>query len=179
MQKLIRVCTLLPCLWLVGCAEGAPSEEPGSVATNAVVAPSAAKLRAPGKAETLQEIADQTAFVARGVVSAIDYEYSEETGPWTVITLSGVRSLVGQAKSDSVKIRQFGGPKPNGSTLTVSTVFAPSVSKPMARPGIVRVARNQTNDTMPPPRRAPRSVAAISGHAESSKPSNSACGSTS
>ena len=49
-------------------------------------------------------------------------------------------------------------------------LIAPTVSKPAAFAGIVSFVRYQKNDTIPPPRRAPRSSAAIAGQDESSKP---------
>jgi hypothetical protein len=54
--------------------------------------------------------------------------------------------------------------------LTRSTVIAPTVSNPRASAGIVSFVRYQKNDTMPPPRLAPNSVAGMTGHAESSNP---------
>jgi hypothetical protein len=64
-------------------------------------------------------------------------------------------------------------------TFTVNTVIAPAVSKPAALAGIVGFVRNQKNDTMPPPRFAPSSLAAISGQPESSNPPTPAYGSIS
>src|SRR6516225_8067166 len=55
--------------------------------------------------------------------------------------------------------------------------MAPAVSKPAALGGIVNVARYQKNDTMPPPRLAPNSVAGTVGQDESSYPLSSAWGS--
>lgn len=55
----------------------------------------------------------QTAAVVEGLASDIRHEYTEEDGPWTVVTLTGVKTHFGQA-SDTVEIRHFGGPTPNG-----------------------------------------------------------------
>src|SRR5215472_11413997 len=63
--------------------------------------------------------------------------------------------------------------------LTRNTAIAPAVSKPAAFCGIVKVVRNQKNDTKPPPRLSPSSAAPTTGQSESSNPLGSAWGSMS
>jgi hypothetical protein len=61
----------------------------------------------------LQSAVSQTAVVAEGRVSKIEYEYTEEEGPWTVVTLSDVQTHLGAAPS-VLEIRHFGGLLPDG-----------------------------------------------------------------
>jgi hypothetical protein len=68
----------------------------------------------------------QTAAVVDGIVSDISSSYSEEEGPWTTITLSNVRVRFGSAPQ-TVRIRQFGGPLPDGTNLAVAEL--PSFAK--------------------------------------------------
>ena len=77
-------------------------------------------MQMPRRAELLSEVIEQTAFVAQGTVSAVRYEYTAETGPWTVTTLSDVKAQLGTPPAQ-VTIRQMGGPLPDGRTLIVST----------------------------------------------------------
>ncbi|WP_157231730.1 hypothetical protein [Hyalangium minutum] len=78
-----------------------------------------ATARKPQAADTLPRAIEQTSAVIEGVVSRIEYEYTEEEGPWTVVTLSNTQTHLGKAPSE-VKIRQFGGPLPNGHRLVVA-----------------------------------------------------------
>lgn len=78
-----------------------------------------ATARKPQAADTLPRAIEQTSAVVEGVVTRIEYEYTEEDGPWTVVTLSRTQAHLGKAPSE-VKIRQFGGPLPNGDTLVVA-----------------------------------------------------------
>lgn len=75
--------------------------------------------RKPQAVNDLPSAIDQTAVVVEGVVSNIDYEYSAESGPWTVVTLSSTTTHLGKAPTQ-VKIRQFGGVLPNGRRLVVA-----------------------------------------------------------
>ena len=67
----------------------------------------------------LQSAIAQTAAVVEGTVTDIRHEYSDAEGPWTHVTLSGVKSHFGNAPA-TVEIRHFGGPLPNGRQLVVA-----------------------------------------------------------
>jgi hypothetical protein len=54
-----------------------------------------------------------------GLVTDIQYEYSEEDGPWTRVTLSDVYAHLGSAPP-VVDLRHFGGPLPNGRILVAA-----------------------------------------------------------
>lgn len=73
----------------------------------------------PRRVDNLLSALAQTAAVAEGVVTRVDYEYSDEAGPWTVVTLSDVVAHFGVAPS-TIVVRQFGGPRPDGGAITVS-----------------------------------------------------------
>jgi hypothetical protein len=75
--------------------------------------------RAPARVSNLLSTLTQTSAVIEGVVSAIEHEYSEEDGPRTVVTLSSVHAREGSAPPE-VKLRNFGGPTPDGRYLAVS-----------------------------------------------------------
>ena len=66
-----------------------------------------------GPADDLKRAVDQTAAVIEGLVFDIQYDYSDEAGPWTRVFLTKVRVLFGDAPS-TVEIRHFGGPLPSG-----------------------------------------------------------------
>jgi len=77
---------------------------------------------APGKlgpAEDLPSAVNQTAAIVEGVVTDIQYDYSEQEGPWTRVILSNVRAIAGEAPP-MVEIRQFGGPLPNGALMVAA-----------------------------------------------------------
>lgn len=78
-----------------------------------------ATARKPRAVDTLPRALEQTSAVIEGVVSQVEYEYTEEDGPWTVVTLSRIQTHLGQSPSE-VRIRQFGGPLPDGSRLVVA-----------------------------------------------------------
>jgi len=61
----------------------------------------------------------QTSALIEGVVTAIDYEYDEEDGPRTVVTLSSVKAHAGNAQA-VMQLRNFGGPRPDGGYSVVS-----------------------------------------------------------
>ena len=61
----------------------------------------------------------QTAAIAEGVVSDIQYDYSEAEGPWTTVILTNVRAIAGDV-APTVAIRQFGGPLPNGALMVAA-----------------------------------------------------------
>jgi hypothetical protein len=84
---------------------------------------------APGKlapVSDLQSAASQTAAIVEGYVKEIQYEYSEQDGPWTRVILSNVRAIAGDAP-ETVEIRHFGGPLPNGNLMVAAElpVFVP------------------------------------------------------
>jgi hypothetical protein len=64
-------------------------------------------------ADSLRRGILQTAAIVEGLVSEIRYEYTDEDGPWTHVTLSDIRAIQGDAPP-IVEIRQFGGPLPDG-----------------------------------------------------------------
>lgn len=69
--------------------------------------------------DDLQRAVQQTAAVIEGLVTDIQYDYSEEEGPWTRVFISNVRVLFGSAPS-IVEIRHFGGPLPNGRLMVAA-----------------------------------------------------------
>jgi hypothetical protein len=75
--------------------------------------------RQPYQVTDLKSAVDQTAVIVEGLVSDIQYEYSDEDGPWTRVILSDVQAHFGEAEL-RVEIRHFGGPLPNGKVLVVS-----------------------------------------------------------
>ena len=81
------------------------------------VVPAAA--RQPAAVVDLRSTVDQTAAVVEGVVSEIRHDYSDEDGPWTRVTLSGIKTHLGQVPA-SFEIRHFGGPLPNGRTVVAA-----------------------------------------------------------
>jgi len=75
----------------------------------------------PEPVDDLQRAVEQTAAVIEGLVFDIQYDYSDEAGPWTRVFLSNVRVLVGDAPS-TVEIRHFGGPLPSGRFMVALSV---------------------------------------------------------
>jgi hypothetical protein len=73
----------------------------------------------PAPIDGFESAVRQTAAIAEGLVSEIQYEYSEEEGPWTRVVLSNVRAVAGAAPA-TVEIRQFGGPLPNGALMVAA-----------------------------------------------------------
>jgi hypothetical protein len=73
----------------------------------------------PAPVVDLQSAVVQTAAIARGTVTDIQYDYSETEGPWTRVTLSNVQPLAGNAPP-TIEIRQFGGLLPNGALLVAA-----------------------------------------------------------
>jgi hypothetical protein len=73
----------------------------------------------PAPVVDLQSAVVQTAAIARGTVTDIQYDYSETEGPWTRVTLSNVLSLAGDAPP-TIEIRQFGGLLPNGALIVAA-----------------------------------------------------------
>jgi hypothetical protein len=61
----------------------------------------------------------QTAAVVEGSVADIQYDYTDEDGPWTTVMLSDVRAHFGES-APFVEIRHFGGPLPNGKMLVAA-----------------------------------------------------------
>lgn len=79
--------------------------------------------RKPVAVNNLHSAVDQTAAVLEGVVTDIQYDYTEEEGPWTRVILSDVQAHFGSAPP-LVEIRHFGGPLPNGSLMIASEIPA-------------------------------------------------------
>jgi hypothetical protein len=75
--------------------------------------------RKPLPVTDLQSAVDQTAAVVEGLVTDIQYDYSEEEGPWTRVILSDVHAHFGSAPPE-VEIRHFGGPLPNGRMMVAA-----------------------------------------------------------
>ena len=70
-------------------------------------------------ADDLQSAAKQTAAIVDGIVTDIQYDYSEQDGPWTTVILSKARPIAGDAP-DTIAIRHFGGPLPNGGLMVAA-----------------------------------------------------------
>lgn len=76
----------------------------------------------PGKlapADDLRSAVSQAAAIVEGVVTDIQYDYSEEQGPWTRVILSKVRALSGDAP-ETIELRHFGGPLPKGTLMVAA-----------------------------------------------------------
>lgn len=73
----------------------------------------------PAPVDDLQSAATQTAAIVDGIVTDIQYDYSEEEGPWTTVILSKVRPISGEAP-ETIAIRHFGGPLPNGGLMVAA-----------------------------------------------------------
>src|SRR4051812_27316685 len=73
-------------------------------------------VRQPLPVTDLKSAVDQTAAIVEGVVTDIQYAYSEEEGPWTRVILSDVQAHFGTVP-ERVEIWHFGGPLPNGNML--------------------------------------------------------------
>jgi hypothetical protein len=72
-----------------------------------------------GPVNDLASAASQTAAIVEGVVADIQYEYSEEQGPWTNVILRDVRPIAGRAPA-KIEIRHFGGPLPSGGMMVAA-----------------------------------------------------------
>ena len=70
-------------------------------------------------ASDLQGAVTQTAAIVDGLVTDIQYDYSEQEGPWTRVILSKVRPLAGDAP-ETIEIRHFGGPLPKGALMVAA-----------------------------------------------------------
>lgn len=75
--------------------------------------------RKPLPVKDLRSAVDQTAAVVEGLVTDIQYDYSEEEGPWTRVILSDVQAHTGSAPP-VVEIRHFGGQLPDGRMVVVA-----------------------------------------------------------
>jgi hypothetical protein len=76
----------------------------------------------PGKlapADDLRSAVSQAAAIVEGIVTDIQYEYSEEQGPWTRVILSKVRAISGAAP-ETIELRHFGGPLPKGALMVAA-----------------------------------------------------------
>ena len=76
-----------------------------------------------GPVSDLASAAAQTAAIVEGVVADIQYEYSEEQGPWTHVILTDVRPIAGDAPS-RIELRHFGGPLPSGALIVAAELPA-------------------------------------------------------
>ena len=77
---------------------------------------------APGKlapADDLRAAVSQTAAIVEGLVTDIQYDYSEEQGPWTRVILSKVRAISGDAP-ETIELRHFGGLLPKGALMVAA-----------------------------------------------------------
>src|ERR1041385_2311314 len=87
-------------LTLSGCGSAQnEGNETGRVATRSgtikLAVTTAPAQREPDRFDSLLRVLDQTAIIAEGTVSDIQNEYSQDTGPWTVVTLSQVTTHFG------------------------------------------------------------------------------------
>jgi hypothetical protein len=73
----------------------------------------------PAPVDDLASAAKQTAAIVDGIVTDIQYDYSEEEGPWTTVFLSKARPIAGSAP-ETIAIRHFGGPLPNGGLMVAA-----------------------------------------------------------
>ena len=77
----------------------------------------------PAPVDDLASAANQTAAIVDGIVTDIQYDYSEEEGPWTTVILSKARAIAGSAP-ETIAIRHFGGPLPNGGLMVAAELPA-------------------------------------------------------
>jgi hypothetical protein len=89
------------------------------VQTPILIAPIQIAPLKPAPIDGFESAVRQTAAIAEGLVTEIQYEYSEEQGPWTRVVLSNVRAIAGDVPP-TVEIRQFGGPLPNGALMVAA-----------------------------------------------------------
>jgi hypothetical protein len=73
----------------------------------------------PAPVVDLQSAVTQTAAVVQGQVVDIQYDYSDEDGPWTRVLLADVRPIAGDAPG-KMEIRHFGGRLPNGGLMVAA-----------------------------------------------------------
>jgi hypothetical protein len=92
---------------------------PVAVGAQAVRRPPPAASGVAMPVEDLQSALSQTSAVIEALVTAIQYEYTDDQGPWTRVTLANVRPLFGSAPSVA-EIRHFGGPLPDGRLVVAS-----------------------------------------------------------
>jgi ribosomal protein L17 len=81
--------------------------------------PFSARPIGPAPIDDLQSAINQTAAIVEGVVVDIQYDYSEEEGPWTRVILSKARARAGDV-AETIEIRHFGGPLPNGGLMVAA-----------------------------------------------------------
>jgi hypothetical protein len=79
--------------------------------------------RKPEAVVDLQSTVRQTAAIVEGTVARIDHDYSEAEGPWTRVTLADVKAHFGNAP-DTLELRHFGGPLPNGRAVVAAELPA-------------------------------------------------------
>lgn len=78
-----------------------------------------ADARQPAAVPDLNAIFDQTAAVVEGEVTDVSFAYDDRTGPWTLVTLSGLKTHLGQMGGPQVTLRVRGGMLPDGHVIVV------------------------------------------------------------
>lgn len=68
----------------------------------------------PDRFDDMRLLLPQLRSVVRGVVTDISYDYLDCEGPRTVVTLNRVEALLGGTVDNTIELRVFGGPLPNG-----------------------------------------------------------------
>ena len=81
----------------------------------------------PTSAQTFEEVLRQTAAVVEGSVEDISYRYDEAEGPRSVATLSRLVvhiGSLGKTAPNTIELRSFGGPLPDGREMFATHVPA-------------------------------------------------------
>ncbi len=97
-----------------GCSATSPNDsgiDSTAVVQQPIVAASAQIQARPIRG--FRDLVEQTAALVEGVITRVENEYSEDTGPWTVYVLNEVVSHLGTV-GRGVCIRQAGGTYPDG-----------------------------------------------------------------
>ncbi len=81
--------------------------------------PAPAGAAQPRAITSLADAIDQTSAVVEATVSATEYEYTDEEGPWTRVALGNIQVHIGSAPA-KLELLQFGGPTPKGDFVGVS-----------------------------------------------------------
>lgn len=77
-------------------------------------------IREPRTFGTLSELLPQVNSVISGRVDGIRFDYDDCDGPRTVVQLTGVKTLLGDQRSEQLELRTFGGPLPDGEYVYAS-----------------------------------------------------------
>ncbi len=69
---------------------------------------------------TMKDLVPQIQSVIQGTVEDVRFDYDDCAGPRTIIRLTGVETLLGNRHEQTIELRTFGGPLPNGNFMAAS-----------------------------------------------------------